>query len=44
MSAHCCEHETPTASSIENMDRYRRILWIALIINAFMFLVEILAG
>ncbi|WP_210546673.1 cation diffusion facilitator family transporter [Rhodoferax sp. PAMC 29310] len=44
MSAHCCEHETPTASSFENMDRYRRILWIALIINAFMFLVEILAG
>jgi cation diffusion facilitator family transporter len=44
MSAHCCEHKTPTVSSIQNLGRYRRILWIALIINAVMFLVEILAG
>jgi cation diffusion facilitator family transporter len=44
MSAHCCEHDTPNAGSIANLARYRRILWIALVINAAMFLVEIGAG
>lgn len=44
MSAHCCEHDTPKAESIVNLARYRRILWIALVINAAMFLVEIGAG
>ncbi|WP_302175115.1 cation transporter [uncultured Hydrogenophaga sp.] len=44
MSAHCCHHETPSAESIANLARYRRILWIALVINAAMFLVEIGAG
>jgi len=44
MSAHCCEHETPAASQIVNLARYRQVLWIALIINAAMFLVEITAG
>jgi cation diffusion facilitator family transporter len=44
MSAHCCDHETPNAESIVNLGRYRKILWIALIINATMFLVEIGTG
>lgn len=44
MSAHCCHHDTPSAESIANLARYRRILWIALVINAAMFLVEIGAG
>ena len=44
MSAHCCHHDTPSAQSIANLARYRRILWIALVINAAMFLVEIGAG
>lgn len=41
MSAHCCEHETPPAQTVQNLGQYRRILWIALIVNAAMFLVEI---
>ena len=44
MSAHCCDHDTPKAETIVNMARYRRILWVALVINAAMFLVEIGAG
>jgi len=44
MSAHCCDHEAPNVESIVNLGRYRKILWIALIINATMFLVEIGAG
>lgn len=44
MSAHCCAHETPKTSEIVNLARYRRILWIALLVNAAMFLVETGAG
>lgn len=44
MSAHCCAPETPKAAEIVNLKRYRRILWIALLVNAAMFLVEIAAG
>jgi Co/Zn/Cd efflux system component len=44
MGAHCCEHDTPAAHNLQNPARYRRILWIALVINAAMFLVEIVAG
>jgi Co/Zn/Cd efflux system component len=44
MSTHCCEHENPKVEAIFNLARYRKILWIALIVNAFMFLVEIGAG
>ncbi len=44
MSAHCCEHETPTQASITNLPRYRRVLWIALVINMVMFGVELFAG
>jgi Co/Zn/Cd efflux system component len=42
MSAHCHHHETTEKSP--NDPRYRRILWIALIVNAAMFVVEIAAG
>ncbi len=44
MSVHCCQHDTPSAASVVNLARYRRILWVALVINAAMFLVEIGAG
>lgn len=44
MSAHCCDHDTPKLDAIVNLARYRKILWIALIVNAAMFLVEIGAG
>ena len=44
MSAHCCEHETPAPSQIANLPRYRRVLWIALAVNAAMFVVEAVAG
>lgn len=44
MSAHCCDHEAPKAESIVNLSRYRTILWIALVVNAAMFLIEIGAG
>ena len=39
MSAHCCPVPDPAVDP-----RYRRILWIALAVNAAMFLVEIAAG
>ena len=44
MSAHCCEHDTPAASAITDLPRYRRILWIALLVNVAMFGVEIVSG
>ena len=44
MSAHCCEHDTPKPEAILNLARYRQILWVALVVNAGMFLVEIGAG
>lgn len=44
MSAHCCEHEVPAAQSITNLPRYRRVLWLALLINAAMLMVELAAG
>jgi len=44
MSAHCCDHDTPKLDAIVNLARYRTILWIALVVNAAMFLVEIVAG
>lgn len=45
MSAHCsCEHDTPKPSAVTNLPRYRRILWIALWMNAAMFCVELAAG
>lgn len=41
MSGHCCNHEPPKPEAILHLGRYRRILWIALLVNAAMFLVEI---
>jgi cation diffusion facilitator family transporter len=37
MSAHCCNHESPSQPD----PKYRRILWIALMVNLAMFAVEI---
>lgn len=42
MSAHCCHHEPPSAG--REPPGYRRVLWIALVVNALMFAVEIGAG
>lgn len=44
MSGHHCAHDTPAIEAIADLPRYRRVLWIALVINAAMFLVEISAG
>jgi Co/Zn/Cd efflux system component len=41
MSGHSCNHETPHPTDIQNLGCYRRVLWIALIVNAAMFFVEI---
>jgi len=43
MSAHCCHDPEETAGSAAD-PRYRRALWIALVVNALMFAVEIGAG
>ena len=39
MSASCCSVPPPSVDP-----RYRRVLWIALVVNAAMFLIEMLAG
>lgn len=44
MSGPHCSHDTPAPDAIHDVPRYRRILWMALVINATMFLVEIGAG
>lgn len=44
MSTHCC-HELPnTPDDLPGARRYRQVLWLALGINATMFLVEVIAG
>ena len=43
MSAHP-HHEPRSAVALIDVPRYRRILWIALIVNAAMFFVELAAG
>ncbi len=45
MSANCCEHN-PDHEHLSATDtpRYRRVLWVALVLNAAMFAVEIGAG
>ena len=43
MSAHCCNHE-PSPDQRGLSPRYRKILWIALVVNLVMFIVEIAAG
>lgn len=42
MSAHCCHAETPAETPIP--PSYRRALWIALVVNFGMFLVEMIGG
>jgi Co/Zn/Cd efflux system component len=45
MSAHCCGHDHHHNTPDPARDaRFRRVLWVALAINAIMFLVEIGAG
>lgn len=44
MSAHCCGHDHQEPESGQRDGRYRVVLWIALVINAVMFLIEIVAG
>ncbi len=43
MSARCCAHEHDNSPEPPD-SRYRRVLWVALVINGTMFLIEILAG
>lgn len=48
MSAHCCHHDHadhgPNAAPSPTDPRWRRALWIALVVNATMFVVELAAG
>ncbi len=44
MSARCNDHACSSTNPREVSKRYRNVLWIALIINAAMFFVEIVAG
>jgi Co/Zn/Cd efflux system component len=44
MSVHCCDHDTPKPGDILDIGRYRRVLWVALAVNASMFGVEVWAG
>ncbi|OIR12488.1 cadmium, cobalt and zinc/H(+)-K(+) antiporter [mine drainage metagenome] len=44
MSAHCCQHEHEPDNSNSHHGRYRKVLWIALLINLTMFAVEIASG
>jgi Co/Zn/Cd efflux system component len=41
MSAHCCHHDAPATPPDA---RYRRVLWVALAINAAMFALEVVTG
>ena len=43
MSAHCCQPTEPNQGNSHD-GRYRKILWIALIVNITMFVVEIVSG
>jgi cation diffusion facilitator family transporter len=44
MAAHCCRHEERAADEVKNLARYRKILWIALLANLAMLVVELVAG
>lgn len=44
MSAHCCNHDPEPSAAQANSPRYRKILWIALVVNFAMFGIEIGAG
>jgi len=43
MSAHCCPPQEPK-QGCSHQGQYRKILWIALIVNITMFVVEIVSG
>jgi Co/Zn/Cd efflux system component len=43
MSDHCHDHDC-AAPAAASSPRYRRVLWVALVVNAAMFLVEVGAG
>ena len=43
MGANCCSHEDQCATALRS-GRYRKILWVALVVNFTMFVVEIGAG
>ena len=43
MSHACCSHDHASASRVANA-RYRRVLWLALLINAAMFATEMIGG
>jgi cation diffusion facilitator family transporter len=47
MSESCrgaCTHTPPAKERIVHLSRYRRVLWVALVLNAAMFVVELTAG
>ncbi len=44
MNANCCQHDHEPDGIKSNQGRYRKILWVALVINFTMFLVEIASG
>ncbi len=44
MSAHCDHHHTDHAHAPDLSPAYRRVLWIALVLNLGMFFVEVAAG
>lgn len=44
MSAHCCHHTPEPPAGTPVPPGYRRVLWIALAVNALMFLLEVGAG
>ncbi|MEZ0238168.1 MAG: cation transporter [Methylophilaceae bacterium] len=44
MSDSCCSHGCAAPTAADSSPRYRRVLWIALIINAAMFAVELAGG
>lgn len=39
MSAHCCSHAPAATSAVD--PHYRKVLWVALLLNALMFFVEL---
>jgi Co/Zn/Cd efflux system component len=41
MSTHCCAPDPPTPAGT---GRYRRVLWLALLVNVGMFVLEVVAG
>src|SRR5262245_8561987 len=44
MGAPCCHDHSHSHTPGPDDQRYRRVLWIALVVNAAMFVVEIVAG